>query len=337
MQSKIRFKKKFFGLIALCCFFIWQWPPSFLRKTSHTTSINTYSRDSKAKLRSCERSSELAPGLVNNGTIRFVEGTLARYLDDFDDFEGWVALANVYMVARLSKLQHKAGLFGTVGEIGVHHGKFTAALSGFASVVEDTVAVDLFADQDQNVDGSGHGDMDFFRKNLEKLSLWEGTYAHQANSLKLTVKDFSRYQRFRMLSVDGGHTHETTLNDLLLACNILSAGGIVILDDFVNRDWLGVAAGVFDFIRSQEELVPFLWLANKLFLTTRDHHERYVAFVRQLHPTLCENQASREASLRHIFHRDLYVCIPRCEDGNIAASFCHYMADVANIKGLLSV
>lgn len=299
-------------------------------------SINTGARDVTPKKRSCERSSLLAPGVATVGTssamTRFVERTLGVYLDGFDDIEGWLALANVYMVARLSKLQHEAGIFGTVGEIGVHHGKFTAALSGFAHPTEDTVAVDLFGDQDQNIDGSGHGDLHYFRQNLEKLSLWEGTFAHQANSLELVAQDFSQYQHFRMLSVDGGHTYETTLNDLLLACNIISEGGIIILDDFINTGWLGVAAGVFDFILSQETLVPFLWLDKKLFLTTRGHHGSYVSFLRQLDPDLCNHRASREAELRHSFH-DHFVCIVRCDDG--PTPFCDHMADVAMIKGLL--
>ena len=237
------------------------------------------------------------------------------------------------MVARLTRYQHDAEIFGTVGEIGVHHGKFTAAISGFASEDEVTVAVDLFSHQEQNVDGSGQGDLDHFRNNLEVLSLWDGIFTHETNSMSLTAHDLLQYDAFRLLSVDGGHTHDTTLNDLLFACEVMAEGGVVIVDDFVNIDWLGVAAGVFDFVRSQEILVPFLWLANKLYLTTADHHKKYVSFLHSLHPELCDNPASAYANGRKIFSEDYVVCIVRCDDR--LASFCEHMSNFTTIKGLL--
>lgn len=55
----------------------------------------------------------------------------------------------------LSELQHSMGLFGAVGEIGVHHGKFLMPLVGTALEAEPAVALDLFEDQSQNFDGSG--------------------------------------------------------------------------------------------------------------------------------------------------------------------------------------
>jgi hypothetical protein len=47
------------------------------------------------------------------------------------------------------------GILGTVGEIGVHHGKFLMPIVGYALQEEPAVAVDLFEDQAQNFDGSG--------------------------------------------------------------------------------------------------------------------------------------------------------------------------------------
>jgi hypothetical protein len=51
--------------------------------------------------------------------------------------------------------QHQLGIFGAVGEIGVHHGKFLIPIVGNALMEEPAVALDLFEDQSANIDTSG--------------------------------------------------------------------------------------------------------------------------------------------------------------------------------------
>jgi hypothetical protein len=40
-----------------------------------------------------------------------------------------------------------------------------------------------------------------------------------------------------MLSVDGGHSMDTTMHDLMLAACLMVDGGIAILDDYGNPAW----------------------------------------------------------------------------------------------------
>jgi hypothetical protein len=60
-----------------------------------------------------------------------------------------------------------------------------------------------------------------------------------ANSMTLTAANFSALglPAFRMISVDGGHSLEITLHDLMLAACLVVDGGIVILDDYPNSSW----------------------------------------------------------------------------------------------------
>jgi len=60
-----------------------------------------------------------------------------------------------------------------------------------------------------------------------------------ANSLSLTAANFSAMglPAFRMLSVDGGHSMDTTMHDLMLAACLMVDGGIAILDDYGNPAW----------------------------------------------------------------------------------------------------
>jgi hypothetical protein len=58
-------------------------------------------------------------------------------------------------VKAFSAKQHELGIYGSVGEIGVHHGKFLIPIVGNALAGEPAVALDLFEDQTGNVDTSG--------------------------------------------------------------------------------------------------------------------------------------------------------------------------------------
>lgn len=61
----------------------------------------------------------------------------------------------IAFVKSLSAKQHELGIFGSVGEIGVHHGKFLIPIVGNALAGEPAIAIDLFEDQSSNVDTSG--------------------------------------------------------------------------------------------------------------------------------------------------------------------------------------
>jgi hypothetical protein len=270
-------------------------------------------------------------------TLRFSESSLNTYLREGvvqGGIEGWVEVSSIYMIAFLSKVQIDKGLFGAVGEIGVHHGKFTAALSGFSiKGVEDVVAVDLFSNQVENADLSGKGDLVLFQQHLEDLSLADSLHIKQANSLALSSDDFSDFKPFRLLSVDGGHTHDVTFSDMFLACNLVAEGGIFVVDDFVNVGWLGVVDGVFDFLRNQDSFVPFLWIANKLYLTSTESHAEYRNAIRSIDELLCDNAASRAVKDRAVF--PLPVCIVHCSETDVS-SMCTKLNQIETVLQLFT-
>ena len=200
----------------------------------------------------------------------------------------------------LSQVQHTTlGLFGTVGEIGVHHGRFTSFLYMTARETETLMAVDLFEPlQDANVDMSGMGSLRAFAKGLHLYGLnTSDVKISVASSLDLDVEGFSWIDEspgLRLWSVDGGHTAETTRNDLRLAfCNLLQ-GGIVVLDDWFNPPWPGVVEGFFEFVhhdrgigrhksleqKQQHDVYPFLLCENKMYLTNdRNAHALYLETI----------------------------------------------------------
>src|SRR5262249_39740941 len=70
----------------------------------------------------------------------------------------------------------------------------------------------------------------------------------------------------RFISVDGSHETHDVLWDLALAEQMLATDGIVALDDFLNPLALGVNEAANRFFSVPRQLVPFAYIANKLFL-----------------------------------------------------------------------
>jgi Methyltransferase domain len=187
------------------------------------------------------------------------------------------------MITQLSLLQHNLGIFGTVGEMGVHHGKFTGFLYVTARKTEQLIAADLFALQQLNVDLSGLGDLKQFLKGLRSYGIEPRRdihYIFQGSTDRLPERwaDAARFHPFRMISVDAGHTAALTFNDLQVAFCNAAKGGIVILDDFFHSGWPGVTEGFFQFAAMGPEpnVYPLLRCENKLFVTNdAEYHAKY--------------------------------------------------------------
>jgi hypothetical protein len=193
--------------------------------------------------------------------------------------EGWLFDYSPKFIAGLSEVQRSAGYSGAVGEIGVHHGKLFILLLLTSSGTEKAFAVDVFENQHLNTDGSGRGDRGIFLANIRR---WAGSDERVAiiarSSLEIGPEDIlAASGRARLVSVDGGHTEECTLNDLVLAQSVLHDAGVVILDDYFNQGWPDVSAGVAKYLaRPESKLRPFAISPNKVYFTD----PRYAAFYR---------------------------------------------------------
>jgi hypothetical protein len=190
-------------------------------------------------------------------------------------------------VNALSRWQHSNQLFGSVGELGVHHGRFTSFLFATARSGEALVVADLFEDhQSENVDLSGKGDYRQFVKGLATYGLSESDLraVHRGSTADIPLDWSSRegFSPFRLVSVDAGHTANLTLNDLrLVSCNLLE-GGITILDDWFHSGWPGVVEGYYRLVHQLRlDAYPFLSCEGKLYLTnTLEHHWQYYKALR---------------------------------------------------------
>jgi Methyltransferase domain len=222
--------------------------------------------------------------VLSQTRVVFLDGA-SRYLErGMSEVEGWLAPVSASIIADLSAQQMCSAVAGHVAEIGVHHGKLFILLANLTASDEAAFAVDIFDDQFKNVDRSGKGDRAIFEANLRKFAPQARVTIIQESSLELDDTEFPK-TKFRLISVDGGHTGAITSSDLRLAERVLVAGGIVVLDDILNADWLGVITGLSDYLKAGGALLPFALSVNKLYLTTNARYAKsYAAGLRRSFP-----------------------------------------------------
>jgi hypothetical protein len=190
---------------------------------------------------------------------------------------GWLAPEVLDILAVLDSLQRSTNVSGAVAEIGVHHGRLFIGLNLLQRDDELAVAIDVFGDQELNVDQSGKGDLAMFRRNVQRWSSSENVVIHQGDSTHLKAGELCNLARggIRLFSVDGGHTDAIVFSDMTLAEATIAAGGIVIADDVFNQDWPGVSTGTLRYMESGGKLVPFAIGFNKVFFSNSEYSEIY--------------------------------------------------------------
>lgn len=152
-------------------------------------------------------------------------------------------------------------------EIGVHHGKFFIGLENITPLDGKAVAVDVFESQDKNIDRSGAGNLAVFNEHVSKFCKDPTRVVTRSmDSLDIDASEIG-LNRFGLLSIDGGHTVNHTLNDLEICNKLATDTGLVILDDILNQHWLGVVTGAVQYFSSStgKRIVPFAVGYKKLF------------------------------------------------------------------------
>ncbi|MEB3340129.1 glycosyltransferase [Okeania sp.] len=198
---------------------------------------------------------------------------------------GWVEDGALLTISMLAHFQNVHSLSGSVCEIGVHHGRLFIALAMMVDSESPLIAIDCFENQSANIDNSGKGDSLQFTKNFNQwIDNEKQLRILSSDSLLLTpgeILTLSEGKYARLFSVDGGNTVNHVLNDLALAQETLSDGGIIIVDDFVNLRWPGVMEGVVTYFgsNSSQGLAPFCYGNNKLYLCRQEYYQTFFNYV----------------------------------------------------------
>lgn len=212
------------------------------------------------------------------------------YLTRMDEVQGWLLRTTAAGMLELLWAQEERGAQGSgLAEVGIHHGKSFLVLTAAAMEQERLFAIDVFEQQELNLDLSGKGDRDVFLENLEWFFPGAAPTVIARSSAELweVLPDLGM-QGLRFFSVDGGHTRALTVNDLRLADRTLAEDGVCALDDLLNPHWTGVISGLVDFLRDSRSLVPFALLPNKLMLCRPGQAGLHATALRNALPTALE-------------------------------------------------
>lgn len=207
---------------------------------------------------------------------------------------GWIDSPILLVLQTLNAEQRRLAVKGGVAEIGVHHGRLFVGLELLRDAAESSVAIDVFDDQDLNVDKSGRGNLASFQRNLRLHSPNSGSVTViQSDSTKLDAATLAAHGPFRIFDVDGGHMPNVVASDMRLAAATASDGGIIMGDDIFNPLWPGAMDGTVQWLQSQSDCTPFAICFNKVLFSNM-YAAEYQAALRSLahrrHWTVAERE-----------------------------------------------
>jgi hypothetical protein len=193
--------------------------------------------------------------------------------------DGWLELSDAFAIHQVLLAQTQLGVLGSIAEIGVHHGKLFIWLTLHLRTGEKALALDLFSNQAENMDGSGRGNLDAFAANMEAYTrldiLRETAIPVTINSLKIPLCFFCEkgLDSVRFFSVDGGHFVDSAYEDCWTAFSALSIGGVIAVDDFVHGNL--VLEGTLRFLYTNPNAKAFLISENKIYICQSSFYDRY--------------------------------------------------------------
>ena len=160
-------------------------------------------------------------------------------------------------------------------EIGVHHGKSILAIAGFSGEAKIYV-IDIFGDQEKNIDNSGSGDRDIFLKNMQKFGIdAERIVIDQRMSSEVGSQDVKdAVGLIRFFHIDGGHHSDAVTSDIKLACAVAADECVIAIDDMFRPEWPEVSSAAFGSTTlTDNDFVLFAIGFNKGYWCRKEHVE----------------------------------------------------------------
>lgn len=199
----------------------------------------------------------------------------ASFLSEISGTPGWLNNYTALCVMELLHVQEAAGCTGSLLEIGVYAGRFSSILARDAfRRGSRLVGIDPFTHfpledvrlrlEQQNVDGCQHSG--------GRVDLVHDVSGNWTADRLLEVLG----ERARFAHIDGSHDRADVLWDLHICESVLTAGGIIAIDDWPNLRCVGVLEATFQFFQQQPRAtIPFALVPGKLLLCGRGRASAY--------------------------------------------------------------
>ena len=226
-----------------------------------------------------------------------IEGHTRRILQNISqvhDIEGWImsTTAHAWFISNITLMQWHFGVYGSVGEIGVYHGKYSTllALNTNVSAGERNFVADIFGIPNEGTIGYGNSALFFNNLGRIGLSLTAPDHEHYLHTWHDSSVWFSKaalihwnLPAVRLVSIDGWHSQSVVFSDFQTVACLIREGAILVFDDTGCRwEWeVDVALNDFFNLYGLGVLRPLVSFTNKLFVCTMSHHTRYTEYIKR--------------------------------------------------------
>jgi hypothetical protein len=194
---------------------------------------------------------------------------------------GWFPLIDFDLFLAINNRQQELGFLGDILEIGTYKGKSGILLTLCAKPTETVRLLDLYADirLEANPDSIDYKQLDETQtiKNLNKFgSEYKLVFGNSLEIPKVIPKT-----PHRIIHIDGSHQYEIVRNDLQNALKLLSPDGVIILDDYSNLAYPGVAIAFWEFYENTHLEIIFA-TPSRVYVTHNQNAVNYQLILNQL-------------------------------------------------------
>lgn len=193
--------------------------------------------------------------------------------NDHKEIEGWFFSADQYAFLEIFALQERLKIKGNICEVGVYQGKSLVLLSLLKNDGDKLYGFDLFANDDLSIT----------KNNVAKYGIDDNLQLEKGLTTDLSIEAMDSFftNPLRFLHIDAGHEYHEVLSQLEMFAPYLSDTGVIVMDDYQDREFPGIEAAVLDFceINRPRRFVPFLASGNKMFLCNVSYA---AAFIKSL-------------------------------------------------------
>jgi len=183
-----------------------------------------------------------------------------KAFDRSGELEGWFARASFDKFVGIADDQRRRGVRGDILEIGCYHGKSACTLAALLEDEEKLYLCDLFDLPESKEGHAWEGSQEkcvYLNVPRPETVLKNVTRAadihpkrivfHKHSSLELPTR--LPEHKFRIIHVDGRHDRKYALADIKYAYRALVDGGVIIVDDWRNKDWPEVGQAVMQILQ----------------------------------------------------------------------------------------
>jgi hypothetical protein len=217
--------------------------------------------------------------MLSHEDATYVSRTTESFINEISyQIDGWFYPLDMMLFGVIEAFHRSISATGDLAEIGVWKGKSLTLLSLLKSPTEHLYAMDLFCD-------------DLLEQSQACLTKFVPDSQRQNISfVKGNTADYSTAQlrqlfrhKLRLLHIDAGHEYHEVLHTLSLTAPFVEDHGIIVMDDYLDREFPGVHSATLDYCyeTSKGRWVPFLVGGNKIYLANPVYATQFQLYLCQ--------------------------------------------------------